>query len=192
MIDNKEINARVRDFVIIFKEIPKEEKEKLVEKTRKELQQKLADIDDLIAQNRFDKAIVDLYDIRDTALSLELNELVTKAREKLDQCKALEIEKKKELEEQKIEEDLQNFILDINNLMEKNEFKMAFREIEQLKTTAKEQDLLEFLTQAEELENRCKELEEEFNKEKERLKVEKKVQKKLSSIEFSFCERRNP
>ena len=183
LIANKEINARVRDFVLIFKEITKEEKEKLTEKIQGELQQKLSDIDIIIKGNKFNEAIESLNEIRDTALSYNLIEIVNEAKEKLNYCRELEIEKKKELEKQKITGDLQNLISDITNLMEDNKFKKAFRELETVKVMAGEYNLSEFLNQAEDLENRCKELEEEFLKDRELLKIEKKLQKRLISIE---------
>ena len=183
MIDNKEINARVRDFVIIFKEIPKEAKEQLLDKIQKELHQKMSEVDDLVEENRFDKAILNLYEIRDLAESVGLDEFALKAKEKLDQCKALEIEKKEEIERQKVSEELHNLISNNNNLIEQNEFKSANRELEKAKKNAEEYNLMEILTQVEKLENQCKDREEEFRKEKESLKIEKKVQKKINSIE---------
>jgi len=87
----------------------------------------MSEVDDLVEQNRFDKAIADLYDIRDTAESFNLIEFVFKAKEKLDQCKALEIEKREELEKQKIKEELQKLLLKISDLIDEHEFKSAHK-----------------------------------------------------------------
>ncbi|MBY8985302.1 MAG: TIR domain-containing protein [Candidatus Lokiarchaeota archaeon] len=183
LIANKEINARVRDFVLIFKEITKEKKEELTEKIQKDLQKKLSDIDIILKGNKFNEAIESLNEIRDTALSYNLIEIVNEAKEKIDYCRELEIEMRKELDKQKITSDLQNLISGASNLIEENKFKRALRELEKVKDMAREYNLLEFLNQAKDLENHCKELEEEFLKDKELLKIEKKLQKRLISIE---------
>ena len=91
LIDKKEINARVRDFVLIFKQITKEEKEKLTEKIQRDLQQRLSDSDMLIKGNRFNEAIEILDEIRDTALNYNLIDIFNEAKEKLKYSSEIEI-----------------------------------------------------------------------------------------------------
>ena len=126
---------------------------------------------------------MNLYDIRDTAESIGLTEFETKAKEKIDQCKVLEVGKSEELEKQRIEEELQNLISKISNLIKENEFKSAYKELDKIKKTAKEYNLIELIAQAEQLENQCEDQEKELRKEEEVLKIEKKVQKRINSIE---------
>ncbi len=82
MILNKEINARVRDFIIFFQKISEDKRKEELQKIKNDLQQKMSNIEKMIHESRFDKAIVDLNDVIDVAKSFELENIVNKASEK--------------------------------------------------------------------------------------------------------------
>ncbi|GAG54184.1 unnamed protein product, partial [marine sediment metagenome] len=110
LISKNEISARVRDFVIIFKPITKEKREEGLRKIKSSLQQKMSGIDELIKVNRFDEAITNLNEVIEGAESFQLKDFINNAKEKINQCKDLKIEKRQELEEQKVKEELQTQI----------------------------------------------------------------------------------
>ncbi|MFX1566907.1 MAG: TIR domain-containing protein [Promethearchaeota archaeon] len=183
MITNHEINARVRDFVIIFKEISKEEREEGLRKIKTGLQQKMSEIDELIRGNRYDEAIANLNNIIASARNFGLIELMKKAQVKLKEVNTLKIEKREELEEQRVKDELQTQLSEIEDLIEDNKLRNAFRELEKVKQIAQEYELSEILKEAEEKIEQCKTLEEEIKRDKEQAKMDKKIQKKLSKIE---------
>ena len=183
MINNKEINARVRDFIIVFKEISKDKREEELQKIRNELQHKMSDIDNLIKESRFDKAIVDLYDVIDVAKSFKLEKVVIKAGENIKLCKELDKEKREAREIQIIKEDFQTKMSEINNLIEKNKINVALKNLGKIRATILKHNLQDLLEQIEEKISHCKLLELEKIKDKDRLKIKNRVVKSLSNIE---------
>jgi len=183
MISNKEINAQVRDFIIFFKEISKDRKEEELQKIRDNLQRKMSEIDKLIQENRFDKAIIDLYDVIDVAKSFELEDVVNKASENITLCKDLDKEKREEREAQNIKEDFQTKMSEINNLIEKNKINAALKNLEKIRATVLKPNLQGFLEEVEEKISYCKSLELEKITDKEGIKIKNKVEKRLSNIE---------
>ncbi len=182
MISNNEIDARVRDFVIIFKEISKEKREEGLKKIINSLQQKMSEIDELINRNRFDEAIANLNHVTESAESFQLNDFVNKAKEKIDQCNKLKIEKKEELEEQRVKDELQTQISDIEDLIEDNKFKIAHRNLDKVKEIAQEYNLSEFLDEVEELKNKCNTLESEIRRDMEESKAKSEIEQKMGAV----------
>lgn len=183
MISNKEINARVRDFIIFFKEISEDRREEELQKIRNDLQQKMSEIEKVIQESRFEKAIEDLNDVIGSAKSFKLEDFVIKAREKIDLCKELDKEKREEREIQNIKDDFQTQMAEINNLIEKNKLKSALKNLEKMRPTVLQHNLHDLLEQVEEKISYCKSLESEKITEKEDIKIKNKVEKRLSNIE---------
>jgi len=133
MRSNKEINAQVRDFVIIFKEIPKGSREEELEKIRNDLQQKLSEIDKKIQERKLDKAIVELQDIISVAKSFKLENLVLEVREKIELCRELIKVQRKEEEILEIKEKIQIDLSKIDELIEKDKMKTALKNLKKLR-----------------------------------------------------------
>ena len=182
MISNNEIDARVRDFVIIFKEISKEKREEGLKKIKNSLQQKMSDIDNLIKENRFDEGIATLNEVIEAAESFQLKDFVNKAKEKIDLCNKLKIEKREEIEEQRIKDELRTQISDIEDLIEDNKFKIAHRNLDKVKEIAQEYNLLDFLNEVEELKNQCNALESDIRRDMEESKVKSEIQQKILAV----------
>jgi len=182
MISNKEINAGVIDFIIFFKEISKDRREEELQKIRNDLQQKMSDIDKIIQESRYDKAIVDLYDVIDVAKSFKLEDVVNRAEENIKQCKELDEEKREEKEIQNIKEDFQTKMSEINDLIEKNKINAALKNLEKIRVTVLKPNLEELLEEVEEKISLCKSLESEKIKDKEGIKIKNKIEKRLSNI----------
>jgi len=183
MISSKEINARVRDFIIFFKEISIDKREEELQKIRNDLQQKMSEIEKLIQESRFDKAIVDLNYVIELAKSFKLENYVIKAREKIDLCKELDTEKREEREIQNIKDDFQTQMAETNILIEKNKLKPALKNLEKMRLPVLQHNLQDLLEQVEEKISYCKSLESEKIKEKEGIKIKNKVEKRLANIE---------
>ncbi len=182
MISNNEIEARVRDFVIIFKEISKEKREEGLKKIKNSLQQKMTEIDELINGNRFDEAIANLKHVIDSAESFQLKDFVNKANEKIKQCNTLKIEKREELEEERVKDELRTQLSEIEDLIEDNRFKIAHRNLDKVKEIAQEYNLSEFLNEVEELKNQCNALESEIRRDAEESKAKSEIQQKMQTV----------
>lgn len=182
MISKNEIDARVRDFVIIFKEISKEKREEGLKKIKNSLQQKMSGIDELINGNRFDEAIVNLNEVIESAESFQLKDFVNKAKEKIDKCEKLKIEKREELEEQRVRDELRTHLSEIEDLIEENRFKIAHRNLDKVKEIAQEYNLSEFLNEVEELTNQCNAQESEIRRDMEESKAKSEIQHKMLAV----------
>ncbi len=172
----KELKKRCETLEIDYK------KDKEEAKIKSELHKKMLAVNKMIDQKKFSIAIENLKQIIDSAEIYELKDLVNKAKEKKEQCKEFEIKWRKE-EEKKTQENLKIQISEVNGLIKEGKPKAAIKNLEKVKATAKEYNLVEFLNEAEELENQCKALELEIKENKEKIKIEKKLQKNLSSVE---------
>ncbi len=155
MISNNEIHAKVRDFVIIFKKVSEEKEEELPE-IKEALEEKIAEIENIIKENRIDQAIIDLMEVIEIADKYKFEDLVKAAKEKLKQSKELEIEKKKEKELQRIEEELRTNLSKIDGYIEKNKVREALEYLVKLKKIAKERDFGEIIEAIEEKIKYCK------------------------------------
>jgi len=93
MINNTEIFAKVRDFVILFKETPEEKKEKEVKDLKKELQYKILEADKLIKGNKLQEAIKNLIELKEIAQNNKFLNLLKIIEEKLDHCKNLQVKR---------------------------------------------------------------------------------------------------
>ncbi len=182
MITNKVIDARVRDFVIIFREISKEKREEGLKKVKSGLQQQLSNIDELIQGNRFDEAIASLNSVIESAEEFSLAEIIEKAKDKIDMCNKLKIEKSEELDEQRVKDELRIQLSEIEDLIDDNKFKVAHRDIERVKEIAEEYNLTEFVNKAEELTNQCNELETDLKKDMEEQRVKSELQQNMLTI----------
>jgi len=157
MIASNEINAVVRDFVIIFMKVSEEKEEELLN-MKEAIEEKIAEIENIIKENRIDKAIKDLVEIIEMAEKYDYKDLVDDAKQKLNQCKELEIEKKKEEELQRIEEELKTNLSKIDGFIEKNKVQDALENLVELEEIAKEQDFKELVKSIEDKINKCKDL----------------------------------
>jgi len=156
LISKKEINARVRDFVILFKKIPKEKEEEEPDKIKKDLQKKMSEIDQLINENNLNKAILDLIEVSEVAEKFKLESLVNEAREKINHCKEIEKEIEKEKDLREVKTNLQNSLSKIEKLIDENKINDALEELVEIKETAQENDLDDFIETIEEKIEVCK------------------------------------
>ena len=152
MISDKEINARVRDFVILFKRIPKEKREEEPDKIKKDLQKKMSEIDQLIKENNLNKAILDLSEVSEVAKKYKFESLVNEAKEKINNCKELEIEN--DLRE--VKTNLQTSLSNIEKLIDENKINDALEELVEIKETAQENNLDDFIEKIDEKIEVCK------------------------------------
>ncbi len=183
MISQKKINAKVRDYVILFQEISPEKKQEELNKIKKEIQQKISQSDNLIKINEFSFAIKNLNEVKETARIFGLLDFIKTAEIKIKEIKDIEIERKKEIDLERVKEELQLSMLEIDKQIKDNKFKNAVKSLEKVKKTAIDYNLSEIINKAEELDNKCKVLELEIKANKEKSKIEKKIQKSLSNIE---------
>ena len=103
MLSNKEINAKIRDFTIIFrakKKIPKDKAAK--QKAIKKLEKKMSFVDYLIKENKFDIAIKNLNQIKESAKNYELIDYLNKAEEKIDYCRTAALERIEKIKKDKV------------------------------------------------------------------------------------------
>ena len=115
MISQKRIDAKVRDYVILYQEISPEKKKEELNKIKKEIKQKVSQSDNLIKIDEFSSAIKSLDEVKETARIFGLLDILKTAETKIKEIKKLEIERKKEFEEERIKEELQSKILEIEN-----------------------------------------------------------------------------
>ena len=183
MITNKEINAKVTDFVIIFKKISEEKREEELNKNKRELQQKMSEIDNLINESRFNLAAKNLKGVIEFAKINELKDFISKAEEKIAQCRELESEKLKEEELNKIKREFQQKMSEIDDLIKKSRFNLAVKNLKGVIEFAKNNELKDFISKAEEKIAQCRELESEKLKEEELNKIKREFQQKMSEID---------
>jgi len=182
MISQNKINAKVRDYVILFQEISPEKKEEELNKIKKEIQQKIAQGDNLIKIDEFSAAIKNLNEVKETAKTFGLLDFIKTTEIKIKECKKLEIERKKELEKERIKEELQLRIVEVDKQIKDNKFKNAIKSLEKVKKTAIDYNLLEFINKAEELKKRCETLELDYKKDKEEAKIKSELHKKMLEV----------
>jgi len=183
MISKKEIDARERDFIIFFKEISEDKKEKELTKMRDDLQKKMSEIDNLIQSSSLEAAIIDLYHVIDVAKNFDLEEILLRAKEKIKRCEELEKEKSEQREIQNIRDDFQINMSEVNTFLEKNKINTALKRLAKMKATALQYDLEDLIEQAVEKISYIKSLESEKIKDKDGIKIKNKVEKRLSNIE---------
>jgi len=157
MISKKEIDANVRDFLIIFKKVSEEKAEELPI-LMEVLKEKLNEIEKIIKENRIDQAIEALEEVLEMAVRYKFKDQVALAKEKLNQCKELEKKKKKEEELQRIKEELQTNLSKIDGFIEKNKLQDALENLVELREIAKERDFGELIETIDEKIENCKDL----------------------------------
>ena len=157
MISKKEIDAKVRDFVIVFKKVSEEEAEELPD-LMEALEEKMIEIEKIIKESRIGQAIKALEEVIEIAERYEFEDHVDLAREKLKQCIKLDKEKEKEEELQRIEEELRTNLSKIDGFIEKNKVQDALENLVELREIAKERDFGELIETIDEKIENCKDL----------------------------------
>jgi len=123
MLSNKEIDAQMRDFTIIFKAKKKPPKDKAVKQKQEaiiKLEKKMSLVDELIKENKFDLAIKNLTQIKESAQKYELIDFLNKAEEKLDYCRTAALEKIEKIKKEKFIEPLKLVDEAIPSIMDKS------------------------------------------------------------------------
>ncbi len=94
MISQNIINAKVRDYVILFEEISPEKREEELNKIKKEIQRKISQCDNLIKIDEFSVAVKKLNEVKETAKIFGLLDIIKTTEKKIKEFKKLEIERK--------------------------------------------------------------------------------------------------
>ena len=140
MLSNKEIHAQIRDFTIIFKAKKKPAKAKAVkQKTINKLEKKMSFVDYLIKEEKFDIAIKNLNQIKESAQKYELIDFLNKAEEKIDYCRTAALERIEKFKKEKVIEPIKLVDEAITPILDKS----LITEVEEKETPKKAEKVAE-------------------------------------------------